>query len=459
MMHHKYSSSSLNLDLYEGLPSFHKGFDSLAEDIGERSLYVVKRHKQDWSEIASEIGRMMAVNEASGAKASVSDTLNDNHNRTSVEIKQRLSSLLEKKVLLRSFGSEDEFVKYVQDNEGELKGLIGFQKYNAPGLKMISRFRELFLTRFALTFLVEALNDDYEWNDEEYAFSINVEDEAMRLFKKYLRTISKMVSGNTTEERTQSLNSLIDSKFEYELRADPAFEAVSEADKKSIRTKFTAMTTYALRDKIEVEEVLAEDSPLIAQFFDYMVKYNQSVLASIDDFAQEVGQSKGAISRVVWNHLADHISSNPRNVSRFKKWLKIVVRYNISQIDDVDVSLEKAVHDHYANNTKASLPDTIFEEVIKVYDMFIGRKASQVLKPILKGKLGSDFLEGVLRRESEISEAVSDVYIYAKDQLRKEFRFKAYAESIGQIVSEKPKYNSESSYEDFYAELQVQGIY
>lgn len=67
---------------------------------------------------------------------------------------------------------------------------MDFGKYNAPGLKMISRFRESFLTKFALTFLVMALNDDYEWNDDEYEFSINVDDEAKRLFKKHLRTIS-----------------------------------------------------------------------------------------------------------------------------------------------------------------------------------------------------------------------------------------------------------------------------
>lgn len=128
MMHHKYSSSSLDLDLYEGLPSFHKGLESLAEDIGERSLYVAKRHKQEWLEIASEIGRMMALNEVAGASLKVSQTLNDNKNRLAVEIKQRLSSLLEKKVLLRSFGTDDDFVKYVKENERDLKPVIGFRK-------------------------------------------------------------------------------------------------------------------------------------------------------------------------------------------------------------------------------------------------------------------------------------------------------------------------------------------
>lgn len=135
------------------------------------------------------------------------------------------------------------------------------------------------------------------------------------------------------------------------------------------------------------------------------------------------------------------------------------MRFNIKQIDDVDASLSEAVEDHYTNHTKSSLPDTIYDEARNAYDLFISRKALQVTKPLLKGKLGSAHLESLLRRESEINGAVSDVFQYAREQLMREFRFQAYVEEIGLLVADKAKYNSESMYEDFYAQLQVEGIY
>jgi len=459
MMHHKYSSNSLDLDLYEGLPSFHRGLDNLAEDIGDMSLWVVKRNKREWSQIASTIGRMMAINEAVGADLKVSETLEDHSNRTAIEVLKGLRKLLDPRVLLSSFGSEDEFVKYVQKNESELKPLIGFQTYNATGLRLISKFRSMFFNQYALKILVTALDEDFEWNEEEYAWSIDVEDEVTRLFKKYTKNFLRRVVGSTTDERMESVKGLIEDAFKDAL-ADPTLNAVSEEVKASIKEKFSQKVLYAMRDVIVVDTV-TEDSPLVAQFFEYMIKFNVGIFDSISGFSTEVGETQQVISKVIWSSLAEYISSSPKNLAKFKKWLKTVVRYNISQIDnsEAEAGLTRAVHDHYANTSKGKLPATIFEEAENAYRLFIGRKSNQATKSILKGKLGSEFLEGTLRREPKINEVVSDVYEYAKEELMRAFRFKAYVEDIGELISDKPKYNTERLYEEFMAELSIEGIY
>lgn len=458
MTHHKYSSNSLSVDDYEGLPSFHRGLDNLVEDIGDMSLYVVKRHKREWLQIASTIGRMMAVNEAVGANTTVSETLNDHSNRTAIEVLKGLRKLLEPKVLLSSFGSEEDFVNYVKRNESELKPVIGFQTYNATGLKLISKFRELFFNQYALKFLVNALDEDFEWNEEEYAWSIDVEDEVTRLFNKYIKTFLRRVVGNTTDERTQSVKDLIEGAFQDAL-ADPTLNAVSEEVKTSIKEKFSQKVLYEMQDVIVVDSV-TEDSPLVAQFFEYMIQFNVGIFDSISGFSTEVGETPQVVSKVIWGSLAEHISSSPKNLAKFKKWLKIVVRYNIKQIKgpDVDSSLAEAVHDHYNKTRKSDLPDTIFEQAQNSYVMFIGRKSERVVRPLFRGKLRNEFLESTLRRNSKINEIVSEVFQYSRTELMREFRFKAYVEDIGELVAQYPKYQSERMYDEFMAELSVEGI-